>query len=57
MLEERRRAFAGVTAYRAGEPYPYEVRDGSRTLHVNKTRVRAPIVPLLGDAVRFASAL
>jgi predicted permease len=47
-LDERRRVFAGVTAYRAGEPYPYEARDGTRTLHVNKTSVAGNFFHVLG---------
>jgi putative ABC transport system permease protein len=48
LLDERRRVFAGVTAYRTPEPYPYEARDGGRTLHVEKTAVAGNFFEVLG---------
>ena len=48
ILDQRRGVFAGVTAYRSGEPYPYEARDGKRTLHVDKTAVAGNFFQVLG---------
>ncbi len=48
LLDDRRRVFAGVTGYRTPEPYPYEARDGTRILHVEKTAVAGNFFEVLG---------
>ena len=47
-LTDRGRAFAGVAAYRAGEPYGYAARSGDRTVHVAVTAVSGNFFDVLG---------
>ncbi len=47
-LDERPATFVGVTAYRVGEPYPVEARDGGHALHLRKTSVAGNFFEVLG---------
>jgi putative ABC transport system permease protein len=47
-LADRGRAFAGVAAYRAGEPYGFAARSGDRTVHVAVTAVSGNFFDVLG---------
>jgi predicted permease len=47
-LADRGRAFAGVAAYRSGEPYGFAARTGDRTVHVAVTAVSGNFFDVLG---------